>query len=1249
MVNWTREQESAIYTEGNDILVAAAAGSGKTAVLVERIIQKLLKKDNPVNIDSLLVVTFTNAAAQEMRNRVGQALEKALEKDPTSIHLKKQLSLLQRASISTLHSFCLDIVKQYAYLLDIDPSFRIANDMEADLMQQEVLEDLFEDWYGKEGEEQEKFFQVVDRFSGDRNDVDVEKLVLDLYTFAIQNPFPDVWLDHIASVYEVKEDWQEEDLIWLEIIKREAREKLKGIEQEMNLAHQLASSQDGPFWYLEAIESDQAMLATAFDLLDNWNELQVFMSTSKFARVAGGKKPECDEVKKEKVKKLRDGYKKRWDTMKNNWYNRNIASHVEDMRELAPVIKTLTEIVKEFKERFSKTKREKAVVDFSDLEHLALQLLIDESSSIEQPKPSIVAKNLQKQFSELLIDEYQDTNLVQETILTLISDQVGPGNMFMVGDVKQSIYRFRHAEPSLFIEKYKRFASEDHVATRIDLASNFRSRELVLIGANYIFRQILDEDLGEINYDKDAELIYANKMYEDLPLVKPNPELIIIDREKPEEAEDFKEDSEDENSEDENYEDLEKAQLEARAYAKKIKQWIGKEDEQPLQVVDKQSEKLRDVQYRDIVILLRSMTWAPTIVEELKKQGIPVYAELSTGYFEAIEVKIMLNLLKVIDNPRQDIPLASVLKSPIVGLNENELARVRLTDRRNTYYEAMVKYRSEHHDSLADQLGRFLDLLNQFRESSKQGALSELIWQIYRETGYFDFVGGMPGGRQRQANLRALYDRARGYETTSFRGLFRFLRFIERMEEKGDDLGAARALSEQEDVVRIMTIHKSKGLEFPVVIVGAMDKQFNMQDLKQSYLLHKDLGFASKYIDPVKRITYPTLYYHAIKEEKRRELLAEEMRVLYVALTRAREKLVMVGNVASVEKKLEKWEAIMEHSEWILPAHFRIKSVSYLDWVGPALIRHEDSSALRSEDVKDVVLKEIRVDPSKWDITIIHGSELANLEETSMEEDLNLKEKIMEWQPVVLNNKELDAFVDDRLSFQYPFSEAAHSRAKQSVTEIKRQRAIKDEYSATQLVQPFKTPIVKKPIFMQKEKTLSAAEKGTAMHTVMQHLPFKEKMTSSEIEEFIETLVEREILRRQEADSISIDAIEKFFDTDIARKMMNADRLYREVPFSITLLAKDVYANWKSDTDEQVLVQGVFDALIPSDNGWIILDYKTDYVPENVTEEVITKLINRYKVQLSLYRHALETIWKTPVKETYLYFFNKQLLVKVPE
>ncbi|HLR65791.1 MAG TPA: helicase-exonuclease AddAB subunit AddA [Virgibacillus sp.] len=1240
MVSWTKEQEEAIYTDGSDILVAAAAGSGKTAVLVERIIQKLLNKENPVDIDSLLVVTFTNAAAQEMRNRVGLTLEKALAENPASNHLKKQLSLLQRASISTLHSFCMDVVKQYAYLLDLDPSFRIANDMEADLMKQDVMDDLFEEWYGKEGEEQERFFAVVDRFSSDRSDVDVEEVIRKLYAFAINHPWPDLWLDELAQTYDVPEDCQEQELVWLEILKREVRMQLKAIEEEISLALKIAESSDGPVQYVEAIESDLANVQQAYKYIGSWDDLQVFMASSTFVSLSR-KKTECDSGKKEKVKKLRDGYKDRWKKMKEKWFMRNLQGHISDMRELAPVIKQLTALVKQFKEKFTKQKREKAIVDFSDLEHFCLQLFLDASSTAGNPIPSSVARHFQEQFSELLVDEYQDVNRVQETILMLLSDQSGSGNMFMVGDVKQSIYRFRHAEPTLFIEKYNRFAKEEHAGKRIDLARNFRSREDVLTGANYIFRQILDEELGDIQYDADAELIYANKMYDVLENSETTPEFLIIDQEADEASKN--------TLEEEDYRDLEKAQLEARAYAEKIKAWIGQKESAPLQIVDKATGKQRDIQYRDIVILQRSMGQAPTMVEELKNQGIPVYAELSTGYFDAIEIKILISLLKVIDNPRQDIPLASVLRSPIVGLNEEELASIRLAGQRKPFYDALKQFKNQNNNETSTKAANFLEQLRQFRIASRQGALSELIWQIYRETGIYDFVGGMPGGRQRQANLRALYDRARSYETTSFRGLFRFLRFIERMEENGEDLGAARALSEQEDVVRMMTIHSSKGLEFPVVILGGMDKQFNMQDLNQKYLLHKDLGFASKYIDPIKRITYPTLFYYALREEKSRELLAEEMRVLYVALTRAKEKLVMIGNVSSFEKKRDKWEKMLEYSQWVLPVHFRAEAKSYLDWVGPALIRHNDNDVLRAEQgSNDEISSEIRLDPSNWKVTIVHGSALANLTEKKEEADKQLEEHIINWKPITMDNREMEQWVDERLSYTYPFQESAESRAKQTVTEIKRQRELKDEYSADQIVKPFQPSIVKRPNFMQKEKIITAAERGTAMHTVMQHLPMTKSLNEEEIEEYTEVLVEREILTKQEAEIIDIRAIREFFMTDIAACMMNVSTIYREVPFSITLPASEIYASWKSDVDEQVLIQGVIDCLIPKEDGWMLLDYKTDVIDGKVTEQMINKLRAKYEVQMNLYRHAIEQIWRQPVKETYLYFFSKQLMVNVP-
>ncbi|KGP72122.1 helicase-exonuclease AddAB subunit AddA [Pontibacillus yanchengensis] len=1240
MPTWTPEQERAIYTSGKDMLVAAAAGSGKTAVLVERIIQKLLSRDEPTDIDSLLVVTFTNAAAQEMRNRVGEALEQALEQNPDSTHLKKQLSLLQRASISTLHSFCMDVVRRYAYLLDLDPQFRIADEIEADLMRQEIMEDLFEEWYGAEGEERERFFEVVDRFSSDRSDVEVEQLMMSLYQFAMQNPWPEQWMNQVIAMYKVNPETPEDELEWLSILKREVKNQLHAMLADSEQALNLTRESDGPYHYADAIDDDRERMQQALGLIDlSWQDLQNYMQQAGSFKKLSGKKVECDEEKKERVKTLRDRYKKRWQSLAQEWFSRSLPAYLQDMESLAPVVEQLMTLVKDFHRRFQQKKKEQALVDFADLEHYCLQVLMDESSTSENIVPSEVAQSYQNQFTELLIDEYQDTNMVQETILRMISQGEQAANVFMVGDVKQSIYRFRHAEPSLFISKYKQFAQEEHPAERVDLARNFRSRKEVLAGTNYIFRQILDEDVGEMTYDRDAELIYSNTIYDEVTSNDSEAELMVIDREASDEGE---------GSSNEDVHDLEKAQLEARAYAKKIKEWLGHGDGEPLQVVDKATGAKRSIQYRDIVILQRSMTWAPTIVEELKQQGIPVYAELSTGYFEAIEIQIMLSLLKVVDNPRQDIPLASVLRSPIVGLNEDDLTNIRLAKKNAAYFDALKQYRRVgENQELVQKVEHFLMRLDAWRIRARQGSLSELIWQIYRETGYYDFVGGIPGGRQRQANLRALYDRARVYESTSFRGLFRFLRFIERIEERGEDLGAARALGEQEDVVRIMTIHKSKGLEFPAVLLGGMDKQFNQRDLMAKYLLHKDIGFASKYIDPEKRIMYPTLAYHALKKEKQRELLAEEMRVLYVALTRAKEKLVMVGNVSSLDKKMQKWQEWIDHPTWVIPSQYRLETKSYLDWVAPALIRHEQNEVLRGEASINRIPEDIFNDESNWRISLHHANEFVNPATVEEQDHEALEKAVKEWKPFK-EESQLNDEVERRLNFQYPHQKAIHHRAKQSVTELKRQREARDEYSAdTLLKSSSKKPIVQRPRFMQKNQELSAAEKGSAMHTVLQHIPFNSVLTVPEIEEYVEKYVDMELLTRDEGDAIDYQAIEALYQSELGSRLIEADVIHREVPFTLALPAHEVYADWEEETNEKVFIQGVIDCMIPTENGWMIIDYKTDQINQDINDKLIEKLQDRYRTQISLYAEALERIWRKPVTDKYLYFFNGPLLTKV--
>lgn len=1238
-MKWTKEQELAIYEDGKDVLVAAAAGSGKTAVLVERIIQKMLREQEPYNIDEMLVVTFTNAAAQEMRTRVGAAIEKALQSNPDSIHLKKQLSLLQRANISTLHSFCMEVVRKYSYQLDLDPSFRILDDTEAELLRNDIIQEVFEEWYGKEDDEQEAFFRFVDSFSSDRDDAKVETLVMKMYEFAMQNPWPFEWLEELKETYQLSEGTTLDDLKWMPVVREDIKENLEAMLFDVNQAIDVAQDVGGPEHYLPTLLDDKNQVQQVMEYVGApWDELrEIVKSNEKFGALSR-KKVECDEVLKETVKEIRNRYKERMKKLVERWFNRQSSSLINDLHQLKPLIDQLVILVKQFHERFQQAKKDQAMVDFSDLEHYCLTILLDDEATKDNLIGSTVAKQFQNQFREVLIDEYQDTNLVQETILQLVTQGEDAGNLFMVGDVKQSIYRFRHAEPTLFMNKYSQFRQEDNPSLRIDLARNFRSRKEVLDSTNYIFRQLLDEQVGEMVYDKDAELIYSNQVYEQLTTTDVDTELHIITQDELEDE-----------SVSEEWKYIEKAQLEARAYAEKIQKWIGTKGQDPMKVIDKETEQVRNLQYRDIVILMRSMTWASVIVEELKQLGIPVYADISSGYLEAMEVQIMLNVLKTIDNPQQDIPLASVLKSPIVGLSEDDLANIRLHGKNQPFYVAMKNYtRLGENELVIRKLEAFLTMFEAWREEARYGALSKLIWKIYRDTGYFEFVGGTPGGKQRQANLRALYDRARSYESTAYRGLYRFLRFIERMEERGEDLAAARALGEQEDVVRMMTIHKSKGLEFPVVILGAADKGFNEMDFKGQYLLHKDHGFGAKYLDVDKRLMFTTFPFEAIKVALKREMLAEEMRILYVALTRAKEKLTIVGTVKDFEKRLSKWNEISAHLDWVLPPHVRSDQATYLNWIGTALIRHNHAETLQMNGVGSNVPTAITEDESKWKINIQHASELMEPEWITVKRNDELEKVIKDWDTShIQGHSELYDEVDRRLNFQYRHQGAAYKRAKQTVTELKRLRQAPDDYSSSDLMTKQPKMRFKRPRFMQKDsKKLTATEIGSAMHTVMQHMPFNREWTKVSLVEFVDGLVLKEILREEEAEVIDYDAILEFLDEPIGQKLQTSETIKRELPFTMELPTSEVYPDWNDPNEESVIIQGVIDCLFETEDGWYLLDYKTDTIFGDLTERKVNELEDRYAVQVELYKRAVESIWNINLEHVYLYFFDQNLLLE---
>ncbi|MEB2628973.1 helicase-exonuclease AddAB subunit AddA [Peribacillus frigoritolerans] len=1232
-VTWTEDQWKAIWAKDQDILVAAAAGSGKTAVLVNRIIQKVISEEDPIDVDELLVVTFTNASAAEMRHRVSEALEKAINDNPHSQHLRKQLSLINRASISTLHSFCLEVIRKYYYLTDIDPGFRIADSTEIQLLRDEVMEDLFEEQYGQS--DNEEFFNLVDAFTSDRNDDALQNIVRSLHDFSQSNPNPDRWLDGAASMYELADDDGIDDLSFIDSLKFDIGLQLDTARDLLERSLALTKTPGGPAPRAENYIADLALVAKLSEVKDqSWNALYEEIQNVKFGtakRLTG-----ADFIKEvaDEATKYRDKAKKIIKSLQEELFSRKPESYLRDIRELKGYVNTLVMLVKRFDERFFAAKAEKNLVDFADLEHYCLQILTGETVDGER-KPSAAAIEYRNQFKEVLVDEYQDTNLVQESILKLVTaDGEYDGNLFMVGDVKQSIYRFRLAEPNLFLGKYTRFTHDGvDSGLKIDLNRNFRSRKEVLDGTNFLFQQLMGITVGEIDYDEDAQLKKGAPYPED----DPNPiELHLIDGAADPEA----------HLEVEGYdggfeaEELEKAQLEARQMAKLIKKAISEKH----RIYDTKTKRYRSATYRDMVILLRSMPWAPQIMEEFKKQGIPVYANLSTGYFEATEVAIMISLLKVIDNPQQDIPLASVLRSPIVGLDEEEMSKVRLFHT-GSYYEALADfYRKsdpEEHPGLYEKASAFYKNLVKWRKIARQEALSDLIWLLYRETQFYDFAGGMPGGKQRQANLRALYDRARQYEASSFRGLFRFLRFIERMQERGDDLGAARALGEQEDVVRLMTIHSSKGLEFPIVFIAGLSKQFNMMDLRKSYLLDKDYGFAAKYVNSELRITYPSLPQLAFKKKKQLELIAEEMRVLYVALTRAKEKLYLIASINDAEKTQQNWESNAAHGDWLLKDYVRAGAKSYLDWIGPSLVRHRDSLGAAGLGL------EMESHPSNWSISVIPSEELAVLDEEEALVQEQMLEHVQKSEKVGIVSEFYDD-IKEQLEWEYPEHEATVYRSKQSVSELKRQYELKDEQSSTELLRKFKRPITKRPTFMQ-EKSLTPAERGTITHLVMQHIDLSKDITIQSIQQLIIDLIQRELLTEEQKEAVDPETIVDFFDSEIGQRMQRAKSIRREVPFTMSLPAKEAYSDWTAG-DEEVLIQGVIDCIFEDEQGLVLLDYKTDTITgrfANGYEGAKGILADRYQMQLQLYTRAVEGIMNKKVTGRYLFFFDGSHLLEI--
>ncbi len=1261
---WTDEQWAAIAAEGSHMLVAAAAGSGKTAVLVERIIRRIADPQRPLDVDALLVATFTKAAAAEMKERIRLALEEALEKAPGSRHLERQLALLPQATITTLHSFCLEVVERYAPVIGLDPGFRIANDTEAELLRMDTLDELFEETYEQEGESG-ALARLADLFGGERSDEPLHRLILELHAFAASHPWPAHWLLRMAGQFQTAEASSLPGSLWVRSLLGDARLKLQGALFMLQGGLRLCGEPGGPAPYAETLEEDMAVIGRvlkAFET-DSWPAWQEAVASCSFGRLKACRGEEYDPALQERVRSFRDAAKKTVSRLAEEWLVRSPERYAEEMRALAPDMEALARLVIRFGERYEAAKRAKGLLDFGDLEHYALRILRDPASTPEAVVPSAAAEDYRKRFAEIYLDEYQDTNEVQEAIVSLIA-RSGPGNVFMVGDVKQSIYRFRLAEPGLFMRKYKTYdlwkpggpASVPADGLRIDLARNFRSRREILEAVNHVFRLIMREPVGEMDYDGRAELIYGEGYPEASGAENPwGVELVVLDAAKP--AAEAAETADDaaqppEEAEDE-AEELETAQGEARCVAAEIRRLMGDPEAglQPFAVYDGKNGLYRPVQYRDIVILLRAtQSLASVFIEELKAAGIPAYADLAAGYFAATEVDVMLSLLSIIDNPRQDIPLAGVLRSPVVGLSADDLARIRLCSRRGEFWDAVNAAAKDEAvpQRLRSVVSSFIGKLETWRDFARREPLGDLIWTIYRETGYYDFVGGMPGGTQRQANLRALVDRARGFESSSrFRGLFRFLRFLGRMRDSGADLGAARTLGEGENVVRIVSIHKSKGLEFPVVFAAGLGRGFNRQDLNGSFLMHKSFGFGPRMLEPDTRVTYPTLPQLAIRRKLAAEMLAEEMRVLYVALTRPKEKLFLIGTVKDAAKSWDKWREAAVLSDAAGLPDFAVASASrYLDWIGPAAVLAD----------------------GRWNCRVVPAVSYAKQAAAARESESaqeTLWASVLGGERVDVPESPNGARMRDILSWRYPYGQSAKLAAKTSITAWKRrlaEQAEAEEWSREEeedgglasrssaegwdhdeaesaggltSASGFSYRL-RRPRFLG-ERKLTPAEKGSAFHLVMQHLPLREGTGEADIAVLLDRMEERLLLTAEQRKAVDPAVIAAFCRTPLYRRLCKAERVWREVPFTYGIPAEEAYAGLDgAAADDTVIIQGVVDCLFAEQGRLVLIDYKTDALKGKGAEDAAEK----HRFQVEKYAESVERILGKPVKEAYVYFFE---------
>lgn len=1269
-MKWTKEQQSVIDLRNRNILVSAAAGSGKTAVLVERIIKKITDRNHPVDIDKLLVVTFTKAAAAEMRERIGNAIETLLEEYPEDDNLRKQQTLIHNAQITTIDSFCLFVVRNHFEEIGLEPNFRIADQGEIKLLEMDVLNEVFEQEFLRAKEEtfldeisagemesDEKqstslhspFLQLIDAYSDKRSHKAIKDMVYKIYSQSSSSPWPKEWIVSLTEPYKVD---SAEELLNTQLMKgifSYVKTMLADMPARLERLREIALEPDGPTKYADNLVSD-------FELFDSLEEVEDFEGLRAFCTklessmkgLTAIRNFTGDALKKDAVSGGRNAIKKEIKDLKERYFSMSLEELVQQLKRMQPIAEELVRLSILYLEAMEQKKEEKHLMDFSDIEHAALRILVDEETKELRP----TAFELKKQFEEIMIDEYQDSNQVQEEIMCAISlESEGKYNMFMVGDVKQSIYRFRLARPELFMEKYATYDLTDSEKQRIDLHKNFRSRKEVLDFTNDMFYKIMDTDLGNVAYDDDA-ILNLGADYKDVSDM--NAEVLLFETE-PIDAE-IEQESKTATERSKSLledNDLSKRQLEARMIAEKIVEMKEK-----MQITDKKTGNLRAVKNSDIVILLRSLTgWGNDFVSVLEDCGIPAHVSTSTGYFSAIEVQTVLSFLKILDNPYQDIPMAAVLKSAIVGLDNEELAEISLTEETNSFAEATLKQMEE---STEGKLYQFGCLYKKLRSKVIDTPIHHLLEMVLEETGYGDYVKALPAGSQRKANLDMLVEKAIAYEKTSYKGLFHFVRYIDQLQKYEVDFGEADVTGENEDVVRLMTIHKSKGLEFPIVFVAGLSKQFNEMDSRDKMAIHPDMGLGLDEVQVSPRTKRKCLLRSEIADRIRRDNLGEELRVLYVALTRAKEKLILTGTVKNREKVFESYSGNMTPKQ-ALSFSQRVKAKSYLDWIAPAIMSYPEKYAFEFQAPSDLVLAEVEKRVEK----LLSKQDL--LEQIANADDSLVK-----------------AF-QESFAFEYPYEQEKNKKSKYSVSELKHASMVEKydrmegEVEVPDFLQEEREPYI--PTFAQKllkvdESLLNAesdadnglqkqsrqsetevsiqqnsqnvtnknvskdgkqkenyvvdvhgnmvsrgALRGTAVHRVMECLDFKKILeVDTTNDHAIKSFLEIELARMLEKEQVTQEMIElasmkkliDFIKSSVTLRMARADEngdLFREKPFVMD--------------HEGVLVQGIIDVFWLEEDKIVVLDYKTDKVQK--AEELKT----RYETQLHLYADALCRIFST--------------------